>query len=55
MEVDQILLDEIRENRKEIREVKKELNVFKVRGYSFMAVISFIINVAMHFIGKVDK
>ena len=52
MEIDKILLEEIRENRREIKEIRKELNVFKIKAFSFMAVVSFIMNLGIKYLGK---
>jgi hypothetical protein len=52
MEIDKILLDEIRENRREIKEIRKELGIFKLKAFSFMAVVSFVMNISIKYFMK---
>jgi cell division septum initiation protein DivIVA len=48
MKIEQILLDEIRQNRAEIKEIKKELAVFKIKAFTFMAVVSMALNLTIN-------
>lgn len=43
----QELLEEIRENRREIKKLHKDFYIFKGKAYGFIALLSIIINAAI--------
>lgn len=48
----QQLLDEIRENRKEIKRLHEDFYIFKGKAYGFIALLSIITNAALSFVLK---
>ena len=48
----QELLEEIRENRKEIRKTREEFHIFKGKAYGFIALLSIIFNAGIAWITK---
>jgi len=43
------LLDEIRENRKEIKKIHQDFYIFKGKAYGFIGLLSIIINIAVKY------
>jgi hypothetical protein len=43
------LLEEIRENRKEIKKLHQDFYIFKGKAYGFIGILSIIINVAIKY------
>ena len=46
----QELLEEIRENRREIKKLHEDFYIFKGKAFGFMSLMGIIINTIIHFI-----
>ena len=46
------LLEEIRENRKEIQRLHKEFYIFKGKTFGFLSVLSVVVNLAFEYMFK---
>lgn len=46
--IQEILLEEVRLNRAEIQDIRKELAIFKMRAFGFMTLVSTVLNLTIN-------